>query len=52
MTLGRCSQPKRIGVSFGPYMRDLCSAASVLLFRLAFWVRHGAAVLKRNYLAC
>jgi len=33
-------------------MRDRCSAASVLSCRLAFWVKHGAAVPKRNYLAC
>jgi hypothetical protein len=52
MTSALCSPPKRIGESFGPYMRDPCSAASVLLYRLAFWLRHGAAVLKRNYLAC
>jgi hypothetical protein len=52
MTPGRCSQPKRIGVSFGPYMHDPCSAASVPSYLLAFWVRHGVAVLKRNYLAC
>jgi hypothetical protein len=52
MTPGRCSRPKRIGASFGPYMRAPCSAVSVLSCRLAFWVRRGAAVLKRNYLAC
>ena len=52
MTPGRCSPPKRIGESFGPYMRVPCSAGSVLSCRLASWVRHGAAVLKRNYLAC
>jgi hypothetical protein len=33
-------------------MRDPCSAASVPSCLLAFWVRHGAAVLKRNYRAC
>jgi hypothetical protein len=52
MTPGRCSPPKRIGESFGPYMRVPCSAASVLLSRLAFWVRHGAAVLNHNNLVC
>lgn len=51
MTPGRCSPPKAIGVSFGRYMRVLCSAGSVLLSRLAFWVRHGEVALKRNYLA-
>ena len=52
MTPGRCSQPKQIGVSCGPYMRDPCGAASAPSCRLTFWRRHDAAVLRRNYLAC
>lgn len=52
MTPERCSQPKQIGVSCGPYMRVPCSVASVLLCRLVFSLRHGAAVPRRNYLAC